>query len=159
MRGRAGVAAKAEAGRGTVGAVGGGSWVRKLLVRNGWSCQMPARRAVQRDDEAVAGWGKEVWPRVEGRCRADLLPAWPPSRARRPDHPSGTPWGRNLGNVRPPRSLGADGAPKWSAQAPLALVNHKPAEQAVSLEGTGAARSRATGLGGTRFDGTHGPGR
>ncbi|WP_406157947.1 winged helix-turn-helix domain-containing protein [Streptomyces sp. NBC_00882] len=29
--------------------------VRKLLVRNGWSCQIPARRAVERDDDAVAG--------------------------------------------------------------------------------------------------------
>ncbi|MFF9653334.1 winged helix-turn-helix domain-containing protein [Streptomyces sp. NPDC014622] len=28
--------------------------VRKLLVRNGWSCQVPARRAMERDDEAVA---------------------------------------------------------------------------------------------------------
>ncbi|MFD3972727.1 winged helix-turn-helix domain-containing protein [Streptomyces cyaneofuscatus] len=34
--------------------------VRKLLVRNGWSCQVPARRAMERDDEAVAGWVKEV---------------------------------------------------------------------------------------------------
>lgn len=29
--------------------------VRKLLVRNGRSCQVPARRALERDDEAVAG--------------------------------------------------------------------------------------------------------
>ncbi|MFB9513761.1 winged helix-turn-helix domain-containing protein [Streptomyces purpureus] len=29
--------------------------VRKLLVRSGWSCQVPARRAIERDDEAVAG--------------------------------------------------------------------------------------------------------
>ncbi|WP_432037885.1 IS630 family transposase [Streptomyces cucumeris] len=27
--------------------------VRKLLVRNGWSCQVPARRVIERDDEAV----------------------------------------------------------------------------------------------------------
>ncbi|MFF8615442.1 winged helix-turn-helix domain-containing protein [Streptomyces sp. NPDC015350] len=40
--------------------------VRKLLVRNGWSCQVPARRAMERDDDAVAGWVKEVWPRAEG---------------------------------------------------------------------------------------------
>ncbi|MFI8436831.1 winged helix-turn-helix domain-containing protein [Streptomyces sp. NPDC079020] len=39
--------------------------VRKLLVRNGWSCQVPARRAMERDDNAVAGWVKEVWPRAE----------------------------------------------------------------------------------------------
>ncbi len=39
--------------------------VRKLLVRNGWSCQVPARRALERYDEAVAGWVKEVWPCAE----------------------------------------------------------------------------------------------
>ncbi|RPK31979.1 hypothetical protein EES39_39640 [Streptomyces sp. ADI92-24] len=43
--------------------------VRKLLVRNGWSCQVPARRAMERDDDAVAGWVKEVWPCAEGSRR------------------------------------------------------------------------------------------
>ncbi|CAM5696021.1 transposase [Streptomyces canus] len=43
--------------------------VRKLLVRNGWSCQVPARRAMERDDEAVAGWVKETWPCAEGSRR------------------------------------------------------------------------------------------
>lgn len=33
--------------------------VRKLLVRNGWSCQVPVRRAMERDDDAVAGGVKE----------------------------------------------------------------------------------------------------
>ncbi|KOV67013.1 transposase [Streptomyces sp. MMG1121] len=35
--------------------------VRKLLVRNGWSCQVPARRATERDDDVVAGWVKETF--------------------------------------------------------------------------------------------------
>ncbi len=43
--------------------------VRKLLVRNGWSCQAPARRVRERDDEAVAGWVKEVWPCAEDSRR------------------------------------------------------------------------------------------
>ncbi|WP_327294900.1 MULTISPECIES: winged helix-turn-helix domain-containing protein [unclassified Streptomyces] len=38
--------------------------VRKPLVRNGWSCQVPARRAMERDDEAVAVWKAEVYPQV-----------------------------------------------------------------------------------------------
>ncbi|MFJ9034672.1 winged helix-turn-helix domain-containing protein [Streptomyces sp. NPDC102274] len=38
-------------------------------MRNGWSCQVPARRAMERDDEAVAGWVKEVWPCAEGSRR------------------------------------------------------------------------------------------
>ncbi|TLS46134.1 transposase [Streptomyces montanus] len=43
--------------------------VRKLLVRNGWSCQVAVRRALERDDEAVTGWVKEVWPCAEGSRR------------------------------------------------------------------------------------------
>ncbi|MBM7087333.1 helix-turn-helix domain-containing protein [Streptomyces sp. SID9913] len=43
--------------------------VRKLLVRNGWSCQVPARRALERDDEAVASWVKETCPCAEDSRR------------------------------------------------------------------------------------------
>ncbi|MCE7078680.1 winged helix-turn-helix domain-containing protein [Streptomyces sp. ST2-7A] len=43
--------------------------VRKLLVRNGWSCQVPARRALERNDEAVTGWVKETWPCAEDSRR------------------------------------------------------------------------------------------
>jgi transposase len=43
--------------------------VAKLLKRNGWSCQVPARRAVERDEAAVTGWVKEVWPQVEDARR------------------------------------------------------------------------------------------
>jgi transposase len=39
--------------------------VRKMLRRHGWSCQVPVRRAIERDDAAVEGWVKETWPRVE----------------------------------------------------------------------------------------------
>ncbi|MFJ3145961.1 winged helix-turn-helix domain-containing protein [Streptomyces halstedii] len=49
--------------------------VRKRLVRNGWSCQVPARRAMERNDDAVAGWVKEVWPRAEG-WRRPVEPGW-----------------------------------------------------------------------------------
>ncbi|QDQ14546.1 winged helix-turn-helix domain-containing protein [Streptomyces spectabilis] len=43
--------------------------VRKLLIRHGFSCQIPARRAVERDDEAITDWGRETWPLVEGPRR------------------------------------------------------------------------------------------
>ncbi|MEU7244423.1 winged helix-turn-helix domain-containing protein [Streptomyces sparsogenes] len=43
--------------------------VRKLLMRNVWSCQAPARRAIERDDDAVVGWVKETWPCAEGSRR------------------------------------------------------------------------------------------
>ncbi|MEV0097418.1 winged helix-turn-helix domain-containing protein [Streptomyces sp. NPDC050738] len=43
--------------------------VRKLLIRHGFSCQVPARRALERDDEAITGWVKETWPQVEAPRR------------------------------------------------------------------------------------------
>nr|WP_267132814.1 winged helix-turn-helix domain-containing protein [Streptomyces cyaneochromogenes] len=39
--------------------------MRKLLIRHGFSCQIPARRAVERDEDQVTGWVKETWPQVE----------------------------------------------------------------------------------------------
>lgn len=39
--------------------------VAALLKRQGWTCQIPARRALERDEAAVAGWVKETWPHVE----------------------------------------------------------------------------------------------
>ncbi|MEU5326443.1 hypothetical protein ACFZC0_10590 [Streptomyces parvus] len=36
--------------------------MRKFLVRIGWCCQVPARRAAERADDAVAGRVKKVWP-------------------------------------------------------------------------------------------------
>lgn len=35
-----------------------------LLHRNGWSCQMGARRAIERDDAAVAAWKTGTWAEV-----------------------------------------------------------------------------------------------
>ncbi|MBC9719755.1 winged helix-turn-helix domain-containing protein [Streptomyces sp. TRM66268-LWL] len=43
--------------------------VRKLLIRHGFSCQIPARRALERDDAAITGWVKETWPLVEAPRR------------------------------------------------------------------------------------------
>lgn len=40
-----------------------------LLRRRGWSCQLGARRAVERDDGAVEVWKKETWPRIKGPRR------------------------------------------------------------------------------------------
>jgi transposase len=53
-----------------------GVW--KLMRRHGWSCQVPVRRALERDEEAVAVWKAEVWP--------DIKPpraTWAPSSALR----------------------------------------------------------------------------
>ncbi|MER7576745.1 winged helix-turn-helix domain-containing protein [Streptomyces sp. NPDC126514] len=37
------------------------------LHQMGFSVQAPVRRAAERDEEAVATWVKETWPRVERR--------------------------------------------------------------------------------------------
>jgi putative transposase len=38
-----------------------------LLHRIGWSVQVPARRAAERDEAAVAAWRQETWPVIKGR--------------------------------------------------------------------------------------------
>ncbi|MFI6448810.1 winged helix-turn-helix domain-containing protein [Kitasatospora sp. NPDC050543] len=43
--------------------------VWRLLKRNGWSWQAPARRALERDEHAVELWKQEVWPRVKAPRR------------------------------------------------------------------------------------------
>lgn len=54
----------------------------QLLRRHGWSHQIPARRAVERDPQAVAGWVKQTWPQVKARRRRSG-PGW--SSRTRPD--------------------------------------------------------------------------
>jgi len=39
--------------------------VGKLLHRLGWSHQTPERRALERDEAAIAAWKQSVWPRVK----------------------------------------------------------------------------------------------
>jgi len=40
------------------------TWVI-LRERLGWSRQRPARRAVERNEEAIAAWVKQDWPRIK----------------------------------------------------------------------------------------------
>ncbi|MCK2216374.1 winged helix-turn-helix domain-containing protein [Actinomadura sp. ATCC 31491] len=53
-----------------------GVW--RLLRRHDWSCQVPSRQAVERDEEAIAGWKAEVWPQVK-----EPLRTWAPPSASR----------------------------------------------------------------------------
>lgn len=39
--------------------------VWRLMHRHGWSWQSPARRALERDEQAVGLWKKDVWPQAE----------------------------------------------------------------------------------------------
>ena len=55
---------------------------------HGWSHQVPARRAMEREEDAAAAWVKEVWPEAEEPGRRSG-PGWssktkPGSRSRRP---------------------------------------------------------------------------
>ena len=40
-----------------------GTW--KLMRRHGWSCQVPVRQTMERDDAAVAVWKDQVWPDIK----------------------------------------------------------------------------------------------
>jgi transposase len=46
-----------------------------LLHRIGWSVQVPARRAAERDEAAIARWREETLPVVKGRRRT-WVPGW-----------------------------------------------------------------------------------
>jgi len=47
-----------------------------LLHRIGWSVQVPARRAAERDEDRITAWRQEVWPVVKGPRRT-----WAPGSA------------------------------------------------------------------------------
>jgi transposase len=47
-----------------------------LLHRMGWSVQVPARQAAERDEAAIARWREVTWPVVKGRRRT-----WAPGSA------------------------------------------------------------------------------
>ena len=49
-----------------------------LLHRLGWSVQVPARRAAERDEEKIAAWREETWPVIKVRQRT-----WAPGSASR----------------------------------------------------------------------------
>ena len=43
------------------------SGVWHVLVRMGWSCQKPERRARERDEHAIKTWRKNAWPDIKKR--------------------------------------------------------------------------------------------
>jgi len=45
------------------------SYVWALLTKLGWSYQKPEKAAEQRDEEAIAYWKKEQWPRIKRGAR------------------------------------------------------------------------------------------
>jgi transposase len=45
--------------------------VGKLLQELHWTPQVPIRRAIQRDEEAIRRWRNEVWPDLQRRARSE----------------------------------------------------------------------------------------
>ena len=66
-----------------------------LLHRIGWSVQVPARRAAERDEEKIARWREDTWPVIKARRRT-----WAPGSAGKTSPgqglrpPKGRTWGR-----------------------------------------------------------------
>lgn len=52
--------------------------VWKLMRRLGWSCQVPERRPVQRDEEAIEHWRRYKWPAIKKSTKT-----WCPPRVSR----------------------------------------------------------------------------
>ena len=46
-----------------------------LLHRIGWSVQIPARRAAERDEVLITAWREETWPAIKGQRRT-WVPGW-----------------------------------------------------------------------------------
>jgi transposase len=46
-----------------------------LLHRLGWSVQVPARRAIERNDEQITAWREQTWPEIKG-WRRTWAPGW-----------------------------------------------------------------------------------
>jgi transposase len=60
----------AEVIRRTFGVTYHVDYVGTLLHKLGWSPQKPEQRARERDDQAVAAWHREDWPRLKKEARA-----------------------------------------------------------------------------------------
>src|SRR5207244_9916439 len=47
------------------------SQVSRLLRQLQWTPQMPIRRAIQRDEQAIEHWRNETWPRLRAEARTE----------------------------------------------------------------------------------------
>jgi transposase len=48
--------------------------VWKVLRRLGWSCQVPERRPIQRNEHAIAHWKRYTWPAIKKSPPSESLP-------------------------------------------------------------------------------------
>jgi len=68
--------------------------VWKILRRLGWSCQVPERRPIQRDEQAITHWKRDRWPAIH----KSLPPGGPPGL---PGGPHGVPQAPACGAIHP----------------------------------------------------------
>lgn len=54
------------------------SHVWRVMTHLDWTCQKPERRATQRDEQAIARWKTDEWPRIKKSPKT-----WGPSRLSR----------------------------------------------------------------------------
>src|SRR5438270_7217194 len=69
-----------------------------LLHRLGWSVQVPARRAAERNEEQISAWPEETWPQIK-RPRRTWEPGW--SSKTNPATGLQAAEGTHLGSPRP----------------------------------------------------------
>ena len=62
----------------------------KILRSARWSCQVPERRAIQRDEKAIAHWKRYTWPAIKKSPSTWCAPGFP-RRKRLPAHPYAAP--------------------------------------------------------------------
>jgi hypothetical protein len=136
-----------------------------LLHRIGWSVQVPARQAAERDEAAIAAWREETWPVIKERRRTwGRRGATPVVRVtgghnkRAFCRPRKTPSGRNRsrspsrgsGSARvAPHHSSASAARRrntWPGNAVLRVQGRKPFQQLDEVSAAGEpAGQHATG--------------
>ena len=93
-----------------------------LLHRIGWSVQVPARQAAERDDATVAAWKEADWPVIKGRRRT-----WRPGSSSRTSPaslrpPKGRIWGRRGHTPAVESPAAAAGGSRWPRCSPSSPV-------------------------------------
>jgi transposase len=113
--------------------------VWRILRQMGWSRQRPARRAVERDDEAIARWVARISPSTHQSQDAAV------TRSQRPDAraPASTAQWFLSSHVLRPRRLGAAGAcPARAASPDCGALRQRWQQSAPARSGQGRGMSR-----------------
>ncbi|MGI5170321.1 helix-turn-helix domain-containing protein [Spirillospora sp. CA-253888] len=96
--------------------------VSLLLRRNGWSCQVPGRRMIERDPQAIQVGKQQVWPQAEPPRRT-----WAPGLFRRRKRPGlRPPHGRSWSRRGHRSQVSVHGGEHHGRVQVLGLVRHQP---------------------------------